>query len=100
MGEPEFFPEDPSSVDLDSMIAESEPVTLRRPASRIGELTPREMEVFRLVAQGLSTVVIANRLTLSTHTVQNHIHNIIRKLEVRSRGEAVDVGLRAGLASR
>ena len=43
-------------------------------------LTPRELDVLRLVAQGLSNPDIARRLVLSEHTVHRHLANILRKL--------------------
>jgi DNA-binding NarL/FixJ family response regulator len=52
------------------------------------ELTPREAEVLRLVATGLSNKDVAARLTLSLGTVQNYLHNIYEKLGVTSRSAA------------
>ena len=60
-------------------------------------LTPRETEVLQLVTKGLSYAEIAQVLTLSVHTVTSHIKHIYRKLEVRSRGEAVFEALQRGL---
>jgi DNA-binding NarL/FixJ family response regulator len=53
------------------------------------ELTPRERQVLVLVQQGLSNQEIAASLTIELGTVKNHIHNILRKLNVRSRHDAV-----------
>lgn len=53
------------------------------------ELTPRERQVLALVQQGLSNQEIAVSLTIELGTVKNHIHNILRKLNVRSRHDAV-----------
>ena len=50
-------------------------------------LTPREMEVARLVALGQRNADIAAQLSISTHTVESHLKNIYRKLEVHSRVE-------------
>ncbi|GIV82766.1 MAG: helix-turn-helix transcriptional regulator [Anaerolineae bacterium] len=58
-------------------------------AARSSPLTPREVEVLRLVAQGLSDKEIATRLTISEHTVHRHIANILTKLDVPSRAAAV-----------
>jgi DNA-binding NarL/FixJ family response regulator len=77
----------------------------RRAASRRGDgeaiggeaLTPREVEVLRQASKGLSNKEIAARLTISTRTVQVHLANIFRKLDVGSRTEAVLRGLRAGI---
>ena len=52
------------------------------------ELSPREREVLDLVRQGLSNREIADRLTIEVGTVKNHMHNVLRKLNVRSRHEA------------
>jgi ATP/maltotriose-dependent transcriptional regulator MalT len=60
-------------------------------------LTPRELDVLRLVAQGLSNLDIARRLVLSEHTVHRHLANILRKLDLPSRAAAAAWGTRAGL---
>ena len=52
-------------------------------------LTPREIEVLRLIEQGLSNKEIAHRLSVALSTVKQHVHHILEKLEVRRRGEAV-----------
>jgi two-component system, NarL family, response regulator LiaR len=54
-------------------------------------LTPREWEVMDLLAQSRTTDQIADALVLSSETVRTHVKNILRKLEVRSREEAVAV---------
>jgi DNA-binding CsgD family transcriptional regulator len=60
-------------------------------------LTARELDVLRLVAQGLSNPDIAQRLVLSEHTVHRHLANILRKLSLSSRAAAAAWGARAGL---
>jgi ATP/maltotriose-dependent transcriptional regulator MalT len=60
-------------------------------------LTPRELDVLRLVAQGLSNPDIAQRLFLSEHTVHRHLANILRKLGLSSRAAAAAWAVRAGL---
>ena len=62
---------------------------------RIG-LTPRELEVLRLVADGLSNAQIADRIGRTEGTVKVHLKNILQKLEVRDRTEAVTTALRRG----
>jgi DNA-binding NarL/FixJ family response regulator len=63
----------------------------------LGELTPRELEVLRLVAQGLSDAEIAERLVLSQHTVHRHVANVRVKLRLPSRAAAVAYAARAGV---
>lgn len=50
-----------------------------------GCLTPREIETARMLARGLSNKEIAKELHLSVATIKNHVHSVIRKLQVRSR---------------
>jgi predicted ATPase/DNA-binding CsgD family transcriptional regulator len=60
-------------------------------------LTPRELDVLTLVAQGLSNPDIARRLVLSEHTVHRHLANILRKLDLSSRTAAAAWAVRSGL---
>jgi len=60
-------------------------------------LTPREIEVLGMIAEGLGNKEIAARLGLSGHTVKFHIAAILAKLGAGSRTEAVTIGLRHGL---
>ncbi|MGG6238867.1 response regulator transcription factor [Nodosilinea sp. AN01ver1] len=60
-------------------------------------LTPREVEVLTMLAEGLSNKAIARRLHLSEHTVKYHTSAIFAKLNVSSRTEAAIAGARAGL---
>ena len=62
-------------------------------------LTEREIEVLRLVAQGLSNREISDRLTISEATVRTHVSNILSKLDLCSRTQAALYALRQGLAS-
>ena len=61
------------------------------------ELTPREADILRLVAQGLGDAQIAERLFLSPHTVHRHIANVRTKLDVPSRAAAIAHATRVGL---
>lgn len=71
---------------------------LLRPGTVSAEaLTTRENEVLRRLADGLTTEQIAADLFVSVNTVRNHVNNIIRKLNVHSRLEAVSYALRNGL---
>jgi ATP/maltotriose-dependent transcriptional regulator MalT len=66
-------------------------------AGGVTALTRREVEVLRLVAQGLSNPAIAERLVLSEHTVHRHLANILGKLGLPSRAAAAVWGTRHGL---
>ncbi len=82
---------------------------LRRKHRRVAEraererllaaLTSREREVLELLAQGLDSRAIADRLTLSYHTVRDHAQKVIEKLGARSRLEAVLKAKEHGLLS-
>jgi LuxR family maltose regulon positive regulatory protein len=52
-------------------------------------LTPRESEVLRLLAEGCSNREIAERLVLSEGTIKYHVHNLLEKLQVESRTQAI-----------
>jgi two-component system, NarL family, response regulator YdfI len=60
-------------------------------------LTTREVEVLRMIAEGLGNKAIARRLSISEHTVKFHIGSIFSKLNATSRTEAVILGARQGL---
>ena len=61
------------------------------------ELTQRELEVLTLVGEGLSNSAIAERLGVSVHTVRNHVANVLSKLDVHSKLEALSLAHREGL---
>ena len=87
------------------IILHPDAVNLRQvngPAQRPAEapdapLTPREIEVLRLLAEGLANKNIAWKLKISEHTVKFHIASIFAKLNVSSRAEAVAIGIRQGV---
>ena len=60
----------------------------RSPVGTEARLTRREIEVARLIDEGLSNKEIAQRLCIELPTVKNHVHHILGKLDVRRRGEA------------
>ena len=63
-----------------------------RETTAAGELSPREVDILRLVAEGMSDARIAEQLFLSPHTVHRHVANIRTKLRARSRAAAVAAG--------
>jgi DNA-binding CsgD family transcriptional regulator len=63
-------------------------IKTRKQISKTSGLSRREAEVLRLVAQGMSNQDIADRLTLSKHTVHRHVSSILTKLNLRSRAAA------------
>ncbi len=69
----------------------------RATASNAAELTPRELEVLALVADGLRNVEIAERLVVSSRTVDHHVSAILSKLGAHTRGEAAAEARRLGL---
>jgi two-component system, OmpR family, response regulator len=63
------------------------------------ELTPRELEVLQLLAEGMTQPQIARRLVISPRTVGTHIQNLLGKLDVHSRAQAVALAHRLGLVA-
>jgi DNA-binding NarL/FixJ family response regulator len=63
------------------------------------ELTDREREILSLITGGTGNVQIARRLGLSPKTVANHVSNILTKLQVQDRTQAIAVARRAGLGN-
>jgi DNA-binding NarL/FixJ family response regulator len=73
----------------------------RRPIpAEIAELTPRELEVLRLIASGLSNLEIAARLMVSEQTAKTHVARILQKLNLRDRTQAVIIAYESGLVHR
>jgi DNA-binding NarL/FixJ family response regulator len=68
-----------------------------RPTIALGQLTERESEVLRLVAQGLSNGEIADRLYISLFTAKTHVSRILTKLDARDRAQLVMLAYEAGL---
>jgi len=61
------------------------------------ELTPRELQVLALLAEGIPNKAVARRLGISDHTVKFHVGSLLGKLGASSRTEAVSIGARRGL---
>ena len=66
-------------------------------ANPFPQLTPRELEILDLLAQGCGNADLARRLYLSPKTVRNHVANILAKLEVPDRAQAIATARQAGL---
>jgi DNA-binding NarL/FixJ family response regulator len=82
--------------ELESMLAATVPAHAAAEAPAAA-LTPRELEVLRMMAEGAANKEIAWRLGISEHTVKFHVASILSKLNAGSRTEAVARGLRSGL---
>ncbi len=61
------------------------------------ELSPRELDVLKLIAKGMSNDEIARTLFISPHTVKNHVSNIYRKMGMDDRTQVAITALRMGL---
>jgi DNA-binding NarL/FixJ family response regulator len=70
------------------------------PPAALAELTDREREITRLVAEGLTNGEIAERLVISPLTAKTHVSNVLRKLGCRDRAALVALAYESGLAGR
>ncbi|WP_282796075.1 response regulator transcription factor [Streptomyces sp. CC224B] len=68
-----------------------------RSARLAAGLTPRELEVVLLLAQGKSNAEVAEKLSVSMATVRSHVHHVLRKLGVGTRAQAVAIAYESGL---
>jgi DNA-binding NarL/FixJ family response regulator len=67
------------------------------PPKAVEELTPRELDIFRLIAEGLSNAEISAQLFISDTTVKTHVTHILQKLDLRDRVQAVVLAYQTGL---
>jgi DNA-binding NarL/FixJ family response regulator len=81
-----------------TMLARLLPRLRTAPERRSGEeLTPRELEVLQMLAEGAANKAIADTLFLSVNTVRNHIQSVLTKLGAHSKLEAVSLAVREGI---
>jgi DNA-binding NarL/FixJ family response regulator len=69
----------------------------QEPPKALGTLTPREMDVFRLITRGLSNAEIGRELFISDTTVKTHVTRLLQKLDLRDRAQAIVLAYQSGL---
>lgn len=84
-------------IGAEALVRSAAPVSGGEVKPLVESLTPREIEVLRLVAAGLGNKEIASRLQISEHTVKFHLASVMGKLGAASRTEAVTTAARRGL---
>lgn len=84
-------------TDVLAKMVQGDPIEIEKKETPFSELTPRELEILCLLADGQSNKVIARNLGISDGTVKLHVKAILRKLEVHSRVEAAVIAVEQGL---
>jgi two-component system, NarL family, response regulator YdfI len=84
-------------AETTQILAARIPTPSVQPAPALDDLTPREVEVLRMLAEGLGNREMAGRLGISDHTVKFHVSSILDKLGASTRTEAVTMGIRMGI---
>jgi len=90
-------------VDLEELVVRVRKLierARRAPVARHPELTPRELEVLRMLAQGATQTQIAGELGISPKTVSSHLERVLVKTGVHSRAQAVSWAFRKGLVAQ
>jgi two-component system, NarL family, response regulator YdfI len=82
---------------LDALLPIEPAISRTLPVAPLQALSPREIEVLRMLAEGSANKSIAKKLNISEHTVKFHVSSIFQKLNASTRTEAVTVGARMGL---
>jgi DNA-binding NarL/FixJ family response regulator len=77
--------------------ARQQPIAASAPPPAVAELTPREQEVFDLLARGMSNPEICEQLVISEATAKTHVARILQKLDLRDRVQAVIYAYETGL---
>ena len=92
---PASSPRPGENVWSPKLTTQAEPPSIRA-GTQLEELTPRESEVLRLLAEGLTAAQIAAKLVISPKTVATHVQRILAKLGVHSRTQAVALAYESG----
>lgn len=93
----DYYVDSSLSHEVVKSLLKSSEQELERADAEYGALTPREQEILRLIAEGLSTKEIANNLFISPKTVENHRTNIMSKLDLHSTMELVRYAAKYGI---